>query len=469
VNSFALELGLAFLLLVVFLAGLLSPGQGRRGAGPIAALGTLGLLLGSFVLEPGGGLFGGAFVLDGLALFAKQLFLLATFIAILGSLSLREPVFRRRATEYYLLILTSLLGMMVLASSRELILLFTAFELMSIPLYVLAGFLKREADAVEASLKFFLVGTVSSAIMAYGLSFIYGIAGTTQLSGVAKSLESPHPLLMLGMLTVLAGFGFKIAAFPFHMWVPDTYEAASTPFVAWLSVAPKAAGFVAIFRVYLEGVGDRVGLWVPAAAGLAAITIVAGNLMALPQQNAKRLLAYSGIAHIGYMLVGFAAVSASGAAMVLFYLVAYVFANMGAFLVVEAVAQSERSVNLSALRGLAQRSPLLALAMLLFLLSLGGIPFVAGFWAKLYVFWAAAQVGLYWLVVVGAVLTVVALFYYLIVAKRMYIDPPEHPDRVPVPAPLALSLLLCALGVVGLGIYPKPLVVLALRVASSLF
>jgi NADH-quinone oxidoreductase subunit N len=169
------------------------------------------------------------------------------------------------------------------------------------------------------------------------------------------------------------------------------------------------------------------------------------------------------------MLVGLAAVSASGTAMVLFYLVAYVFANMGAFLVVEAVAQSERSVNLLALRGLAQRSPLLALAMLLFLLSLGGIPFVAGFWAKLYVFWAAAQVGLYWLVVVGAVLTVVALFYYLMIAKRMYIDPPERPDRIPVPAPLALSLLLCALGVVGLGIYPKPLVMLALRAASGLF
>src|SRR5439155_1178108 len=220
-------------------------------------------------------------------------------------------------------------------------------------------------------------------------------------------------------------------------------------FVAWLSVAPKAAGFVALFRVYFEGMGDRAATWVPIAAGLAALTIVAGNLMALPQQNTKRLLAYSGIAHIGYMLVGFSAASAAGVAMVLFYLVAYVFANMGAFLVVEAIARSEGSESTAAFRGLAQRSPLLALAMLIFLLSLGGIPFVAGFWAKLYVFWAAAAMGLYWLVLLGAVLTVVALFYYLLVAKRMYIEPPDpSAGRIQLSGTLALAVVLCALDVV---------------------
>src|SRR5262249_21075500 len=221
-------------------------------------------------------------------------------------------------------------------------------------------------------------------------------------AGAGCALAEGHPVMLLGMVLALAGLGFKIAAFPFHMWVPDTYEAASTPFVAWLSVAPKAAGFVVMFRLYFEGLGDSVFLWVPVAGGLAAITIVAGNLMAIPQQNIKRMLAYSGVAHIGYMLVGFAAVSASGAAMMLFYLVAYLFGNMGAFLVVEAVAQAEGSESIAAYRGLAQRSPMLALCMLLFLLSLGGIPFVAGFWAQLYVFWAAAEPGLYRLVPAGA-------------------------------------------------------------------
>src|SRR5688500_16217261 len=224
------------------------------------------------------------------------------------------------------------------------------------------------------------------------------------------------------------------------MWVPDAYEAASTPFVAWLSVAPKAAGFVALFRIYFEGAGDRAGVWGPAAAALATATMLAGNLMALPQKNAKRLLAYSGVAQIGYMLVGIAAASASGTAMVLFYLVASVFVHMDAFLVVQAVARSENSQSTSAFRGLSQRCPLLVLAMLLFLLSLGGIPFVAGFWSKLYVFWPAADRGLYWLVLLGAILTVVALFYYLLVAKRMYIEPPERQGRVPVAPTLALSV-----------------------------
>jgi len=469
VSPLGLEVALLGVMVAVFFVGLFGPRDDARRVGVLAVVGLLVLLGIALRTEPGPTLFGGSFVQDELALFAKRLFLVATIVGILGSLTLRAPAFARRATEYYLMILASLLGMLVLVSARELVLLFVAFELMSIPLYILAGFQKREPEAVEASLKFFLVGTVSSAVMAYGLSFVYGITRTTDVGQIAQALGGGHPLLILGLMLTLAGLGFKIAAVPFHMWVPDTYEAASTPFVAWLSVAPKAAGFVVIFRLYLEGMGERVLLWVPLAASLAAVTIVAGNLMAIPQQNIKRMLAYSGIAHIGYMLVGFAAVSASGVAMMLFYLVAYLFGNMGAFLVVEAVAQSDGSVSIAAYKGLAQRSPVLALCMLLFLLSLGGIPFVAGFWAKLYVFWAAAEQGMYWLVLVGAVLTVVALFYYLLVAKRMYIDPPERSGPVVVSPLLGLSILICTAGVVGMGIYPKPWVMAALRVAATLF
>ena len=466
---FVLELGLGLLLLMVFGATLLARGEDRRAIGLLAAGGVLVLGLASALVRPAGPALGGMFVQDGLALFAKRLFLLATFIGLLGGAAQPGRAFARRAGEYHLLVLTSLLGMLVLASARDLILLFVAFELMSIPLYLLTGFAKREATAVEASLKFFLVGSVSSAVMAYGLSFVYGAAGTTDLAKVARSLEGGPPLLVFGLVATLAGLAFKIAAFPFHMWVPDAYEAAPTPFVAWLSVAPKAAGFVAIFRVYFEGAGEGAAFWGPAATGLALVTMLGGNLMALPQQNTKRLLAYSGVAQIGTMLVGLAATSASGTAMVLFYLVAYVFANMGAFLVVEAVARSERSEATAALAGLAQRSPLLALAMLLFLLSLGGIPFVAGFWAKLYVFWAAAEQGLYGLVLAGAVLTVVALFYYLLLAKRMYIEPPARPDRVPLPAGLAWAVLLCLAGVVLLGVWPAPAVRAALAAAAPLF
>ncbi len=434
---FTLELGTGALMVVVLVANLVARGPDRRWLGRLATAGVLGLAAGALLLAPAGPALGGRFVQDGLALFAKRLFLVATFIGLLAGLGHPAGAFARRAAEYHLLVLASLLGMLVLASARDLILLFVAFELMSIPLYVLAGFLKRDAAAVEAALKFFLVGSVSSAVLAYGLSFVYGATGSTDVARVAAAIGN--------------------------------YEAASTPFVAWLSVTPKAAGFVVLFRVYLEGAGEGATLWVPVAAGLATVTMLAGNLMALPQQNTKRLLAYSGIAQIGYMLVGFAAASQNGVAMVLFYLVAYVFANMGAFLVVEALARAEGTESTAAFRGLAQRSPLLALAMLLFLLSLGGIPFVAGFWAKLYVFWAAAERGLYWLVLLGAILTVVALFYYLLIARRMYIEPPVSTGRVPLQPTLAIALLLCVLGVVALGLYPKPLVMAALRVAAPLF
>jgi NADH-quinone oxidoreductase subunit N len=226
---------------------------------------------------------------------------------------------------------------------------------------------------------------------------------------------------------------------------------------------------VVILRLYVEGVGESALIWLPAIAALASLTIVAGNLMALPQQNIKRLLAYSGIAHIGYMLMGLAALSSGGVAMVLFYLVAYLFGNMGAFFVVQAVGAAEDSDGIDAYRGLAQRSPMLALTMLVFLLSLGGIPFVAGFWAKLYVFWAVVDRGLYWLAFLGAVLTVVALYYYLIVASRMYIDAPTRRDPLPVPGVLIAAITVCMVGVIAMGVYPEPWVQAAMRVAATLF
>jgi NADH-quinone oxidoreductase subunit N len=465
----ALELGVGALVLVVFLVGLGGGERRGREVGLVAAVGLAGLYALSLVIDARGPLFDGAFVVDGLAVFLKQVFLLATLLAVVGGLARRDDAAGRHGLEYHLLVLTALLGMMILASARELVLVFVAFELMSIPLYVLAGFAKRDARAVEASLKFFLVGSLSTGLLAYGLSFVYGAAGSTRLDAVTRAAATGDPLLLLGLVLVLAGIGFKIAVFPFHMWVPDTYEAAGTPFVAWLSVAPKAAGFAVLLRVFVEHAGPAAAFWGEAAALLGALTIVAGNLMAIPQTDAKRLLAYSGIAHIGYMLLGVAALSPHGVAMLLFYLVAYLFSNMGAFMVVEAVGQSEGSSALRTFRGLAQRSPVLALVMLLFLLSLGGIPFVVGFWAKLYVFWAAAQAGLYGLVLLAAILTVVALFYYLQVAKQMYIDAPARATPVAVPPALALVLAISAVAVVLLGLYPGPLLDSALRAAAPLF
>jgi NADH-quinone oxidoreductase subunit N len=462
------EVALLALAVLVLILGLVQQGDPERRIGWVTFAGLLAILGLTFVAEEGRSLLGGSFVQDGLAIFAKQLFLASGALSLLGSLTLRQGIFNRRAGEYHFAMLASLLGMMMLASARELVLFFVAFELMSIPLFLLTGFLKRDAVAPEAALKFFLVGTASAAIIVYGMSFVYGVTGSTDFAAIPAALAEGHPLMLLGMGLMLAGLGFKIAAFPFHMWAPDAYEAASTPFVAWLSVAPKAAGFVAIIRLYVEGAGPASLVWMPVVAALAGMTILTGNLMAIPQRNIKRLLAYSGIAHIGYMLLGLAALTSNGVAMVLFYLVAYLFGNMGAFLVVEAVARSEQSDGIDAYRGLAQRSPLLALAMLIFLLSLGGIPFVAGFWAKLYVFWAAVERGMYGLVFLGAVLTVVALYYYLLVARRMYIEAPLRGEPVPVPALLGAAIVVCVVGVIGMGLYPAPWVAATLRVASGI-
>lgn len=465
----ALEAVLAGLWLLVLLTGLVRRGATDRVSGWLTLAGLSVLSVMAWYAEPGRVMLDGTVVLDELAVFLKRLFLVSAALSVLATLAFTDAAFWRRATEYYVVMLASLLGMLVLASARELILLFVAFELMSIPLYFLTGYRKRDPAAPEGALKFFVVGSVSSAVLLYGLSFVYGATGSTDIAAIGPRLAAADPLLVLGLSLALAGLGFKIAAVPFHMWVPDSYEAGGTPFVAWLSIAPKAAGFAVMLRLFVEGVGTATTLWVPVLATLAGVTIVAGNLLAIPQTNIKRLLAYSGVAHIGYLLLGMAAMSVSGVGMVLFYLVAYLFGNMGAFFVVQAVGASTGSDQITAYQGLARRSPALALALLLFLLSLGGIPFVAGFWAKLFIFWAAVEQGMYALAFLGAVLTVVALYYYLVVARRMYIEPPTDPAPVPVPGALLAAIVICLAGIIGMGVYPQPWVQAFLRTALTIF
>ncbi len=464
-----LEGGLFGLLLAVLFLGLVRRRVDDQLSGWATLAGLVALSVASWYAEPGRAIFNGNFVLDELSLFAKRLFLVSATLSVLASLAMTHASFRRRGTEYHVAVLASLLGMLVLASARDLVVLFVAFELMSIPLYFLTGFLKGDGAAPEGAMKFFLVGSISSAVILYGLSFVYGAAGTTDMAAIPPAVAGANPLMLVGLGLMLAGLGFKIAAVPFHMWVPDTYQAATTPFVAWISIAPKTAGFVAILRLYVEGVGTGAQFWVPLIATLAAISIVAGNLMAIPQKNIKRLLAYSGIAHIGYLLLGLAAMSVSGIAMVLFYLVAYMFGNMGAFFVVQAVAASEGSDDVERYQGLARRSPVLALSLLLSLLSLGGIPFMAGFWAKLFVFWAVVEQGMYALAFLGAMLTVVALYYYLVVARRMYIDAPTSETPIPVPASLMIAIIGCVAGIIIMGVYPEPWVRAFTQVAMTLF
>jgi NADH-quinone oxidoreductase subunit N len=427
----------------------------------------------SYVVPTEGTAVFGAYQGTAWALFFKRVVLVAGLLATLGTVEHLGRHHPRRQGEYYQLLLLSMLGMMLLPGVRDLLLLFVCFELMGIPLYVLASYAKTDAPGErarrgpEAGLKLYLVGVASTAITLFGLSLVFGMTGTTSIDALGTAPAAP--LLVLGILMMLAGMSFKIGVVPFHMWVPDTYEGAPTPFVSFLSVAPKLAGFAALAAVFLDGFAVHVQLWQPVVVALSLVTMVVGNLIALAQSNIKRLLAYSGIAHIGYMLMAFATASPYGAGMLLFYVAAYVLTNVGAFLVVEAVASAGGDDSLRSFDGLARRAPYLAMAMLLFLLSLAGIPFVVGFWAKLYVFMAAWRSGLELLVIVGAVLAVLALFYYMRVARAMYMN---EPGDLPTPRPgfgLELAVTLCLAGVVLLGLRPGGLVDLALRSARPFF
>ncbi|MEO0232303.1 MAG: NADH-quinone oxidoreductase subunit N [candidate division WOR-3 bacterium] len=396
------------------------------------------------------------FSLDSFSYYLKILFISAGIIGCIGSIPYLKERIPDKSVEYLLLIIFSIIGMSFLVSSKNILLFFISFELLSIPLYALTGFYKKDIRAPEASLKFLLVGVFSSAILFFGLSFLYGAGGSGDFEVLKEKFKETSPILYAGMIMFLVGIGFKIAAVPFHTWLPDVYEAAPSSYVAFLSVAPKAAGFAALIRFLFE-VFPRENPLIPVIALLSAVTMILGNLVALPQTNIKRLLAYSSIAHIGYILIGIASFDETGISMVLFYLFTYLFSNMGAFLIVESQVNSLNDERIDALKGLAQRNPILSLSMLIFLLSLGGIPFVAGFWAKLFVFLAGVKTGYWFLVLLGGILTIVALYYYLMVARRMYIEE-EFSKKIEVPLPLKISIGVCTIGVLFFGILPRILV-----------
>jgi len=462
------------ILVVILLDSFLTSLTLKRAIGYVISGALFAIAAATFVVPPEGAAFFGVYQGDAWALLLQRLVLVSVAISTLGSIDHVRATTPRRQGEYYVLTLFSLLGMLLLTGARDLLFLVVSFELMGIPLFILAALQKQDLPGAksrlpaEAAMKFFVVGVVSTPMALLGVSLLIGLSGTTDLAMIVRSPWSP--LMQLGMVLILVGMGFKVGVVPFHMWVPDVYEASNTPFVAFLSTAPKVAGFAALARVFLLGLDAWSEHWVPAVLVLCATTLVLGNLWALSQRTTKRLLAYSGIGHVGYILLGFLTVDQFGTAMVLFYLVAYSFTNLGAFLVVEAVSKNGTgSDKLEDFSGLGRRAPWLALSMLLFLLSLAGIPFVVGFWAKLYVFVAAWRAGYAWLVLVGALLAVAALFYYMQLARAMYMEPPKTEEKVVVPPALTVAIVLALAGVVGFGVYPASVLDQAESAASAAF
>lgn len=473
IRVLSLPLELSALLLIVLVADIVTDSvRGKTLTGWITVSGLFVLFAVTFAVPVEGVAFGGRYRADAWTLFLSRWFIVGAAVVTLGGMDRLRRMASRRQGEYNLLLLFSLLGVVLLSGSLDLILLALCFELASIPLFVMAAIEKRKGQetrlrlTAEGAIKFFLVGVVSTPIGLLGLALVIGMVGDSSISMLESAPQSP--LLQVGLLLLLSGMGFKLGVVPFHMWVPDTYQSAPTPFVAFLSTVPKFTALIALARILVAGLGQRTDLWTPAVAMLSVATLVMGNFWALGQRNTKRLLAYSGIGHIGYFLMALLVADNTGIAMFLFYVVAYLLTNMGAFLIVEAVGGRSDDESIDIFGGLARRSPWMALAMLLFLLSLAGIPFVVGFWAKLYVFIAAWRAGYAWLVVAGALLAIVGLYYYLQIARVMYMSEPKQTEPVVVRPTLAAGIVICLLGVVGYGAYPKPLLESA-RAAADAF
>ena len=374
------------------------------------------------------------------------------------------------APEYYVLILLATVGLLLMPGAQDLMVFFLGLETMSVSVYVLAGYDRRSPQSAEAALKYFLIGAFASAFLLYGIALIYGATGTTNLPGIGARLGSAPLSLMasLGLGFLLIGLGFKVAAVPFHMWTPDVYEGSPTPVTGFMAAAVKAAGFAALARILVESFPAATMHWRPIVLVLAIATMVLGNLVALSQRSLKRMLAYSSIAHAGYLLMGLAAASTAGVQGILVYLIVYVLMNVGAFLVIIAVARVNGSEDISAFRGLGSKAPIAALALTIFLFSLTGIPPFAGFAGKYLLFAAVVRQGGFWyvlLAVIGVLNSAVSLFYYARIIKAMYLEEPTDQRPLAVPALYTGVLVALAVPVLVLGIYWAPLV----RWASAAF
>jgi len=445
--------------------------RGKSAAPAILSLLGVGaaiLLAGLSPAGAGRALFEGMVAQDGFAMFFKVLTALCTLVVILMSMGSAELAGRSQS-EYYIFLLSTLLGMFLLSSATDIVMLYLSLELVSIPSYLLAGYLKGKETSTEAAMKYVVFGATASGVMIYGFSLLFGLAGSTQIAEIGRALAAGKAVLpgLLAAVMVAVGFGYKIAAVPFHMWCPDVYEGAPTPAVAFFSVGPKAAGFAVLVRFYytvFAAPDPGTGLWHLTTgvdwpllfAALSAVTMTVGNLVAVQQSNVKRLLAYSSIAHAGYMLMGFVLLSPAGLKAILFYLVVYLFMNLGAFYVVVLVGNATKGEDITDFSGLGTRAPFAAVALAIFLFALTGIPPFSGFIGKVYLFAEVLNRGVYWLAIVAALNSVVSLYYYARIVKAMFLEEPRDSSALPVPAvPRAMLALLVAPTLV-LGLYWEP-------------
>ena len=409
--------------------------------------------------------FNDSYIVDHLSLFFICIFTISSALAILLSVEYneREGI---RAGEYYALILFCTVGMILLASSTDMIMIFLGIEIVSICLYVLAGIRRDNLRSNEAALKYFLLGAFATGFLLYGMTMVYGSTGHTNLFKIAEVVQNPsaqsNPLLLMGLVLLIIGFGFKVASVPFHMWAPDVYQGAPTPITAFMAVGPKAAAFAAFFRVFAETFPEMAPSWEIILSTIAVLSMFFGNLGAIMQTNIKRMLAFSSISHAGYILMAVIAKNSLGASSLLFYMLTYAFTTFGIFgIIILLGRKGEENLEIENYSGLAYRHPILALSMTVFLLSLGGLPPFAGFIAKFYIFSAAIQEGLVTLVIIAVLNSAISFYYYLKVVVFMYMKEPEAEFKISL-TPLTLFVVFIGVTVtISLGIFPGSIIALA--------
>jgi NADH-quinone oxidoreductase subunit N len=460
----SLEISVIALGLVLLLADLWLPVERKRLLGYAAVVALTVLLVNSFTgccsCSLRGDAFGGMFVQDALAVFFKRFFLIATILVLLMAVEFSDRI-SSGISEYYSLIIFALVGMLFAASANNFALLFVSLELITITFYILTSFQRARLVSLEAGIKYLIIGALSTAFTVYGIALVYGISGKlnfTELAGIAAQF-SANKVFLFGLLLILVGLGFKIAAFPFQIWAPDVYQGAPTPTTAFLAIGSKAAGFVLLLRVLFTAVPAIPPQWTNLLILISGITILYGNLCAIPQRNVKRLLGYSSIAQAGYLLMGVAAMSGVGASAVLYYLSGYLFTVLATFMVIALVMRHLGSEDVSGLAGLSQRSPLLAATMTLAMVSLAGIPPLAGFFGKFLLLKAvvergAANPAYYCLAFVALAGVVISIYYYFGIIRAMYWSPGEN-NAAPIQIswPSRIALIVCIAGMFYLGLF----------------
>lgn len=431
----------------------------------IAGLVASGVAL-KFLATDLGQIWGQSFIVDGYAVFFKALLIIVAIAVILLSFKYIEDK-EINGGEFYSLIVAATLGMSIMVSAQNLVTIYLGIELMSISSYVLTGMLKDSKRSAEAALKYFLVGALTSGVMLFGMSLLYGVTGTVEIVQIAQVLSSGqgaltsipiNPILMMGVTFLIAGFGFKVAAVPFHMWAPDTYEGAPTAITAFLIAGSEAAAFAALMRVFNIGLSSLSGTWSAMISILALLSMTIGNIGALTQDNIKRLMAYSAVAQAGYVLVGVAVANQSATFSALFYLLVYAFMIIGSFAVIIMLSNNVDSEELRDFNGLSEKSPFFAAALTVFFLSLVGIPPTGGFLGKFYIFRAAVGNGYLWLAVVMALNSVISLPYYYGVVRNMYLEKPKNDEKLIIPGELKFVVAVSVIVVLGLGIMPQPVI-----------